>query len=89
MGLALVVLRGEGPNRAVLRPTRASLQAVRGGCLRCASGTSHSIIAMIKDLVLEAIGLRYSRMNGRVLVDGCDCESLRLPATPERGVCRV
>lgn len=31
MGLAFVVIRGEGPNSAVLRPTRASLQAVRKG----------------------------------------------------------
>ena len=62
VGLALVVLRGEGPNSAVLRPIRASLQAVREDVLRCASGTSHSSIGMMKDLILETIGLRNSRM---------------------------
>lgn len=59
-----MVLRGEGPNRAVLRPTKASLRAVRENVLRCASGTSHSSIGMMKDLIPETIGseLRYSRM---------------------------
>ena len=58
----MLVLRGEGPNRAVLKPTRASLQAVREDVLRCASGTSHSSIAMMKDLIREAIELGNSRM---------------------------
>ena len=40
VGLALVVLRREGPNRAVLRPTKASLQAVRNHSFRCTPGIS-------------------------------------------------
>lgn len=64
MVLALVVLRGEGPNNAVVRPTRASLWAVREDALRSALGTSYSTKGIMKDLMLEAIGfrLRYSRM---------------------------
>lgn len=37
--------------------------------LRCASGTSHSSIGMMKDLILEAIGLKCSRLaDGMVVV---------------------
>ena len=59
-----MVLRGEGPNKAVVRPTRASLWEVREDDLHCALGIAYSIIGIMKDLILETIGfrLRYSRM---------------------------
>ncbi len=59
-----MALRGEGPNKAVVRPTRASLWRVREDDLHRALGISYSTIAIIKDLILEAMGfrLRYSRM---------------------------
>ena len=48
----------------MVRPNRASLWAVREAALRCTLGFSYSIIGIVNDLILEAIGfrLRYSRM---------------------------
>lgn len=79
MGLTLVVLRDEGPKRAVLRPTRASLQAIRGCFALC---VGHFSLKYRHDEGFDSRGdwvemLQVGGRNGSSLVDGCDCESLR------------
>ena len=48
----------------MVRPHRASLWAVRDADLRCTLGSAYSITGIMKDLIVETIGvrLRCSRM---------------------------